>query len=85
MKLHLWNGSKTKKAWDMTSPEFIDDFKPEEAFIQCDAVQVTYGMHIKVHLKQKRILELFWDDDLVEHEGVFYGDFTVGDEDEEIS
>ena len=77
MKLHLYNGSKTKKAWDETSPHFIDDWKPEEKYIKCDAVQVTYRMHIKVYLKQEQILELFWDGDLVKHEGVFYGDFSV--------
>ena len=77
MKLHLYNGSNKKEAWDETSPHFIDDWKPEEKYRKCDAVQVTYRMHIKVYLKQEQILELFWDGDLVKHEGVFYGDFTV--------
>ena len=77
MKLHLFNGAKTKTAWDSDSPDFIDNWKPEEKTIKCDLVQVTYGEHLRVILKEEEILSIFWKDDLIEHEGVFYGDFIV--------
>jgi hypothetical protein len=77
MEIHLFNGAKTKDAWNEDSPHFIDDWKPESKTIKCDEVQVTYGQHLKVYLNSERIMDLFWDDDLIEHEGIFYGDFIV--------
>lgn len=77
MTLRLFNGAKTKEAWNPDSPEFIDDWKPEELVIKCDAVQMTYGSHVKVRVDDDRI-EFFWDQDgFIEHDGVFYGDFIV--------
>jgi hypothetical protein len=77
MIVRLFNGAKTKEAWNPNSPEFIDDWKPEELVIKCDAVQMTYGSHVKVHVDDDMI-EFFWDKDgFIEHNGVFYGDFIV--------
>jgi hypothetical protein len=73
----LFNGASTKEAWNPKSKEFIDDWKPEELSIGCLSVQVTYGDHIKVDTGND-LLEFFWDEDnFIEHNGVFYGDFLV--------
>jgi len=77
MIFHLFNGAKTKEAWNPESPEFIDDWKPEEHTIKCDAVQVTYCDHVKV-IAGDDLIEFHWDKDgFIEHNGVFYGDFIV--------
>lgn len=79
MILRLFNGATTKEAWNPDSPEFIDDWKPEELDIKCHSVQVTYGCHIKVEVDgEDSRLEFFWTNDgFIEHNGVFYGDFIV--------
>lgn len=77
LTLRLFNGAKTKEAWNPKSIHFIDDWKPEEHIVDCSAVQVTYGDHIKVETEKDR-LEFYWDQDgFIEHDGVFYGDFIV--------
>lgn len=78
---HLFNGAKTKAAWDENSSEFIDDGKPEERRIPCAVVQVTYGtcVHLYDHYANM-ILALAWtekDPDLLFLDGVWYGDFQV--------
>lgn len=78
--LRLFNGSKTKESWNENSPEFIDDWKPEEKLIPCDSVQITYRDHIKVYSEKDNghILDLYWTPDyFIEHEGVFYGDIDI--------
>lgn len=82
LKLILWNGATTKDAWNEKSPEFVDDFKPEDRVILCTEVQVTYRDHIKVTLPDDGegddLLELFWSgDQFIEYDGCFFGDFTV--------
>lgn len=73
----LFNGAKTKEAWNPNSEHFIDDWKPEELCIECEQVQVTYGSHIKLAVDGD-LVEFSWSDDgFIEHEGVFYGDFIV--------
>ena len=76
MKVTLYNGAKSKNAWNEDSPEFIDDCKPERTELQADFVQVTYGDHIKIGTRGHR-LELFWHDGFIHHDGIFYGDFLV--------
>lgn len=78
---HLFNGAKTRAAWDESSPEFIDDWKPEERKIPCSAVQVTYGTCVHLYdSNANMLLELAWtaeDPDLLYLDGVWYGDFQV--------
>ena len=77
MIFRLFNGAKTKEAWNPNSPEFIDDWKPEELVIKCDAVSVTYGGHVKVYVDDD-MTDFHWDKDgFIEHNGVFYGDFIA--------
>jgi cell wall-associated NlpC family hydrolase len=76
--IHLFNGSRTKDAWNHESPEFVDDWKPETTEIKARAVQVTYRDHIKVYQGNGDLLELNWDGDgHIEHEGVYYGDMEI--------
>ncbi len=75
--MYLYNGAKTEAAWDSNSPEFVDDWKPEERQIEADAVQVTYGCHVKVYIGDE-LIDFWWGKNgLIFYEGVFYGDFTV--------
>jgi hypothetical protein len=77
LAFRLYNGAKTKEAWNPASPHFIDDWKPEMLEMPCDYVQFTYGHHISVECDDERV-EFFVDNDgYIEHEGVFYGDFVV--------
>lgn len=77
--LKLFNGAKTKEAWNEDSPEFIDDWKPEERDITGLAhVQVTYGCHVKLMYEDGERREDFgFEDDLLVCDGVYYGDFMV--------
>jgi hypothetical protein len=76
-QFRLFNGAKTREAWNPKSAEFVDDWKPESLTLECEAVQVTYGSHIHVH-SDDGFTEFFWTDDgFIEHDGVFYGDFIV--------
>lgn len=75
--LRLFNGSRTKEAWNPWSPEYIDDQKPEERYISCDRVQWTYGCNIKVYYGDEQQVLPLTVDGFVLHEGVFYGDFVV--------
>lgn len=78
MILTLWNGADTKSAWDPESPDFIDDLKPRELKLKCDMVQVTYRDHIKIYTDDNLMLDLVWGTDgYIEHDGVYYGDFSV--------
>lgn len=79
MILRLTNGAKTREAWNPNSPEFIDDWKPEEVELNVNSVRITYGDHIKVCLVNNELLELFWDPGYndIEYEGVFYGDLDL--------
>lgn len=78
VRLQLYNGSKTKEAWNPESPEFIDDWKPEECVIKAKAVQVTYGSHVNVYFANGQELYLGYDGEgFLEYEGVFYGDLIV--------
>lgn len=87
--IHFFNGARTKSAWDDTSPDFIDDWKPEERTIRCERVQVTYGKHIKMYGVVDRraagewidLVDLWFDGSLVPFEGVFYGDFIIAADD----
>lgn len=81
MILTLWNGAETKSAWDCNSPDFIDDFKPLELKLPCDSVQITYRDHIKIYKDDEEVLDLLWDNDgYIEHDGVYYGDFTISED-----
>lgn len=80
--LNLFNGAKTTSAWDESSPDFVDDWKPETRQIPCSLVQVTYGTHIKVYDKDGTMVhEMQWgleaDPDLILFDGIYYGDFEV--------
>jgi hypothetical protein len=77
VKLRLFNGAKTREAWNPDSPKFIDNWKPEERVIKCDSVQLTYGCDLKVYQGDDvQYLELTIDG-FVKYRGVFYGDFEV--------
>jgi len=79
--LRLFNGSKTKEAWNRDSPEFVDDWKPEARDILADAVQVSYGQTVTVTIDDEQRL-YFFDGDLLDVDGVYYGDFEIlSDED----
>lgn len=81
MILRLFNGAKTKEAWNPASPEFIDDWKPHECFLHCTSVHVVYRDHIHVDLDTGKMLDLHWDKDgHIPYDSVFYGDFAIGDE-----
>jgi hypothetical protein len=74
--LYLFNGARTKEAWNETSPEFIDDRKPEELEIVAEMVQVTYASRVTVmNGSDERFYD--FDDNLLLVDGVYYGDFTV--------
>ena len=80
MIFRLFNGAKTKEAWNPDSPDFVDDWKPEELTIECEAVQVTYGHHVKLVVGDDMV-DFHWSEDgFIEHNGVFYGDFIVENE-----
>ena len=77
VNLRLFNGAKTREAWNPESPEFIDDWKPEERVIKCDSVQLTYGCDLKVYRDDDvQCLDLT-SDGFIKYRGVFYGDFEV--------
>ena len=74
MIVHLFNGSKTKDAWDPQSPEFIDGWKPEYHDFECEGAQLTYNTHLKVYPKDAPAIFLDFDGEYIVHNGVFYGD-----------
>ena len=74
----LYNGAKTKEAWNPASPHFIDDWKPETLEIPCNYVQLTYGHHIKVECDDELMTFFVDNHGYIEHKGVFYGNFVVG-------
>lgn len=77
VKVRLFNGAKTKQAWNPESPNFVDDWKPDETEILAESFQITYGHHMKIWIPEDMI-ELSWDSDgFIEYEGVFYGDVEV--------
>jgi hypothetical protein len=79
VKLHLWNGSATKEAWDENSPLYVDDCKPEQRDIYGEFVQVTYGAVVRViNGSDERNFSFDKDDhDLLLVDGIYYGDFIV--------
>lgn len=78
INIHLFNGAKTKDAWDENSPEFIDGWKPESRDIVADDIQITYRDHIKIYHSNDRVVDLFWSEDgYIELDGVFYGDVSI--------
>ena len=78
MTVRFFNGAKTKSAWDAESPDFIDDWKPEERSIRCQGVQITHGCHIKMRgYLDDDTLDLWYEGDFVVFDGVFYGDFEI--------
>jgi DNA-directed RNA polymerase alpha subunit len=83
MILRLFNGARTKEAWNPDSPEFIDDWKPHECFLPCTSVHIVYRDRIHVDLDTGKMLDLHWDKDgYIPYDSVFYGDFAVGEETE---
>lgn len=81
MILRLFNGARTKEAWNPDSPEFIADWKPHECFLHCTSVHVIYRDYIHVDLDTGKMLDLHWDKDgRIPYDNVFYGDFAIGDE-----
>jgi hypothetical protein len=78
VRLNLYNGSTTKEAWNPNSPEFVDDWKPEERVILCDSVQLTYGNHLKIYFSDGHVDDYPIDEDgFLVVDKVFYGDFLV--------
>lgn len=68
--LTLWHGRKT-------TDENLDDWGSDgPTFGPFDEVTITYGTHVKASQGDKTL----WFDftgDLIEYEGVYYGDFTI--------
>lgn len=81
IKLVLFNGSKTREAWNPESPEFIDDWKPEEREIEAHHVQVTYATTVTLRddIDGNETVYEFNSEDpgLLVVDGVFYGDFSI--------
>lgn len=81
IELYLFNGAATRNAWNPKSPEFIDDWKPEERTITADHVQVTYATSVTLREWDggPELVYLFDEDDpgLLVVDGAFYGDFTI--------
>ena len=77
MILRFFNGATTKQAWNPDSPHFIDSWKPESMEVECDSVAVNFGTHITAQIGDDLNDYYISDDGLIEHEGVFYGNFTI--------
>ena len=80
VKLKLYNGSRTKEAWNADSPEFIDDWKPEEREFVVKTVQITYGFHLKAYPEgpDGDVMEMYWDEEgFLHHDECFFGDMEV--------
>jgi len=83
IKIHFYNGAKTKAAWDPESPDFVDDWKPEERTVKCDDLALTFSQHLRLFGvvgedgQKAEEVEIWTDDDLFAFDGVFYGDFAI--------
>lgn len=83
VKVHFYNGAKSLSAWDETSSDFIDDWKPESRDFVCAAVQVTYCKHIKMFWdnnsgpEDAEMLDFWRVNDLWVVDGIYFGDVTI--------
>jgi len=83
IRVRFFNGAKTKSAWDPASPDFIDDWKPEERTVECDDLTLVYSQHLRLFGvvgedgQREEVVELWTDDDLFAFDGVFYGDLSI--------
>ena len=83
IQVRLFNGSKTRVAYNPESPEFIDDWKPEERFLLADWVVLTYGGTLRIGLPNDDVLHLVWyDDGLMHYDKVYCGDVSISDDSE---
>ncbi|MGN6186853.1 MAG: hypothetical protein ACTHQM_24730 [Thermoanaerobaculia bacterium] len=77
LRLVLYNGSHTLDAWDPNSPAFIDDWKPKNRVIECDAVVMTYRAHLRVFRDDVDTEYEFTSDGILFVDGIYYGDFSI--------
>jgi len=83
IRVHFFNGAKTKTKWDPESPEFMDDWKPQERTVECDSTSLTYCQHLRLFGvvgedgQKVEEVEIWRDDDLFAFDGVLYGDVTI--------
>lgn len=77
--LRLFNGARTKEAWNSDSDLFVDDWKPVSRYIRCHSVHWTYGTDLRILMeKNNDPSELEIDPDgYVLMDGIYYGDWEL--------
>ncbi len=71
--LHLYHGRQDPL-------EDLEDWGSEgPTFGPYESIQITYGVHIKMHTSDG-FDDLVWDEDLIFYDGVYYGDVYISPE-----